>query len=178
MIAPSIDPFSAKNYEMPADEAARVLRYVGLLSGEDDPAARPFVRATARRAGSTATPTSSRPGRRRRATCRFVARLSRWDRLKDMAGVMAGFAEHVGGTRDAHLVLAGPSVTGVADDPESAQVLDECTVLWRSLPHAQRSRIHLACTPMRDPDEAAAIVNALQRHARRSCRRAWPRASA
>ena len=27
-------------------------------------------------------------------------------------------------------------------------------------PHAARSRIHLACTPMADPDEAAAIVNA------------------
>ena len=34
-----------------------------------------------------------------------------------------------------------------------------------ALPHAARSRIHLACTPMADPDEAAAIVNALQRHA-------------
>jgi trehalose synthase len=28
-----------------------------------------------------------------------------------------------------------------------------------------RSRVHLACVPMHDPDEAAAIVNALQRHA-------------
>ena len=28
-----------------------------------------------------------------------------------------------------------------------------------------RGRVHLACVPMADPDEAAAIVNALQRHA-------------
>jgi trehalose synthase len=28
-----------------------------------------------------------------------------------------------------------------------------------------RSRVHLACVPMRDPDEAAAIGNALQRRA-------------
>ena len=33
------------------------------------------------------------------------------------------------------------------------------------LPHAARSRVHLACMPMADPDENAAIVNALQRHA-------------
>jgi trehalose synthase len=56
-------------------------------------------------------------------------------------------------------------VTGVADDPEAAEVLEECISLWRGLPHAARSRVHLACTPMADSDEAAAIVNALQRHA-------------
>ena len=44
-------------------------------------------------------------------------------------------------------------------------MLEGCIGLWRSLPHAPRSRVHLACTPMADPDEAAAIVNALQRHA-------------
>ena len=69
-------------------------------------------------------------------------------------------------TASAHTsLLAGPAVTGVADDPEAAAVLEECIELWRALPHAARSRVHLACTPMADPDEAAAIVNALQRHA-------------
>jgi trehalose synthase len=33
------------------------------------------------------------------------------------------------------------------------------------LPHAARSRVHLACIPMADPDENAAIVNAIQRQA-------------
>ena len=61
-------------------------------------------------------------------------------------------------------MLAGPAVTGVADDPEAAEVYDDCVDRWRKLPHAIRSRVHLACTPMTDPDEAAAIVNALQRH--------------
>lgn len=78
---------------------------------------------------------------------------------------MHGFAEHVDAGTDAHLVLAGPAVTGVADDPESGEVLGECALAWRELPHARRRRVHLACTPMRDPGEAAAIVNALQRHA-------------
>ena len=41
-------------------------------------------------------------------------------------------------------------------------------IAWRAgaqLPHAARGRVHLACVPLADPDEAAAIVNALQRHA-------------
>ena len=85
--------------------------------------------------------------------------------MKDMAGVMMGFAEHVEFSLGAHLILAGPSVTGVADDPEAAEVYDDCIARWRALPHAVRGRVHLACVPMADPDEAAAIVNALQRRA-------------
>jgi trehalose synthase len=85
--------------------------------------------------------------------------------MKDMAGVMEGFAKHVDPALGAHLILAGPAVTGVADDPEAAQVYDDCVQRWRRLPHATRGRVHLACVPMSDPDEAAAIVNALQRHA-------------
>jgi trehalose synthase len=165
VIAPSIDPFSAKNYEMAPGEAVRVLRYVGLLAGADHPMPAPFVRRDGspgridRHADILQTgppPPSDRP---------LVVQACRWDRLKDMPGVMAGFADVVTRSSDAHLVLAGPSVSGVADDPESAQVLEECTAAWRALPHAQRARVHLACTPMRDPDETAAIVNALQRHA-------------
>jgi trehalose synthase len=78
---------------------------------------------------------------------------------------MEAFASHVDPALGAHLVLAGPAVTGVADDPEAAEVYDDCVDRWRRLPHEARSRVHLACTPMADPDEAAAIVNALQRHA-------------
>jgi trehalose synthase len=56
-------------------------------------------------------------------------------------------------------------VTGVSDDPEGAEVLQECIDAWRTLPHATQNRVHLACVPMTDADENAAIVNALQRHA-------------
>ena len=40
------------------------------------------------------------------------------DRLKDMAGVMQSFAEHIIDGRNVDLALVGPSVAGVADDPE------------------------------------------------------------
>ncbi|MEI4920517.1 hypothetical protein Q8G81_33695, partial [Klebsiella pneumoniae] len=78
---------------------------------------------------------------------------------------MIGFAEHVAVSTGAHLVLAGPNVRGVADDPEGGEVLDDVEHHWRELPSARRDRIHLACLPMTDIEENAAIVNALQRHA-------------
>src|SRR5262249_18485853 len=95
----------------------------------------------------------------------LVVQVSRWDRLKDPLGVLHGFAEHVAARLDADLILAGPTVHAVADDPEGHQVLDEVEQAWRNLPRVQRSRVHLACLPMADVEENAAIVNALQRHA-------------
>ena len=165
VIPPSIDPFSAKNEPMSARNVRLALGYVGLLDGDGNPPVVPFTR----RDGS--------PGRINRHVdvlqsgpaappdAPLVIQASRWDRMKDMPGVMKGFAEHVDPSLRAHLVLAGPAVTGVADDPEAVEVYDETVRAWRALPHAARGRVHLACVPMKDPDEAAAIVNALQRHA-------------
>jgi trehalose synthase len=165
VIPPSIDPFSAKNEPISQRNVRRILGYTGLIGGEGEVPAVPF----ARRDGS--------PGRINRRVdvlqtgpppppnAPLVVQVSRWDRMKDMPGVMTGFAEYVDPALGAHLVLSGPAVTGVVDDPEAAEVLEECNALWRELPHATRSRVHLACTPMADADEAASIVNALQRHA-------------
>ncbi len=165
VIPPSIDPFATKNVDLGPDGANDILRYVGLV-GDGGPAPRTTF---ARRDGSPGRvdrrvdilQTGPPPG----PDVPLVVQASRWDPMKDMAGVMDGFARHVDGTTDAHLALVGPAVHGVADDPEAASVLEGCIAQWRALPHAARSRIHLACVPMHDPDEAAVIVNALQRHA-------------
>jgi trehalose synthase len=98
----------------------------------------------------------------------FVIQVSRWDHLKDMQGVMAGFAAGVvghAGDRGAQLALVGPSVEGVIDDPEGAAVLGECVASWHALPLAARRRIFLVTLPMVDVEENAAMVNALQRSA-------------
>ena len=162
---PRSTPSPPRTSRSHSETCARILGYTGLIGGDGETPAVPFTR----RDGS--------PGRVNRrvdvlqtgppppADAPLVVQVSRWDRMKDMPGVMSGFAEHVDPALGAHLLLAGPAVTGVADDPEAAEVLEECIELWRALPHAARSRVHLACTPMADPDEAAAIVNALQRHA-------------
>ena len=59
--------------------------------------------------------------------------------------------------------MAGPETSGVADDPEAAEVLAECRDRWRSLPAAVRERTHLVSVPMDDLDENARVINALQR---------------
>ena len=165
VVPPSIDPFSAKNEPMSRRNVRLALGYIGLLDTGGSPPIVPFTR----RDGS--------PGRVNRhvdvvqsgppppVDAPMVMQASRWDSMKDMAGVMEGFARHVDPSLGAHLVLAGPAVTGVADDPEAAEIYNDCVDRWRSLPHAARGRVHLACMPMADPDEAATMVNALQRHA-------------
>jgi trehalose synthase len=92
--------------------------------------------------------------------------VSRWDRLKDMGGVMRGFAEHVAPAGPGYLMLVGPSVAEVKDDPEGAAVYAECRAQWQALPPAARARVLLLTLPLDDVDENAAMVNALQRHAR------------
>jgi len=80
---------------------------------------------------------------------------------------MRGFAPLANGDgRDAHLVLAGPDVRAVDDDPEGAAVYERVVSAWQALPPKIRRRVHLANLPMEDLEENATIVNALQRHAR------------
>lgn len=163
-IAPSIDPFSSKNRHLSQREVLSVLQHSGVVGGDVGAPLR-FTRrdgssgVVERRADIIQSGPAPEPG------TPLVVQISRWDRMKDMAGVLAGFAQHVDGTRDAHLLLAGPGVAGVADDPEAAQVFEDCERRWRALHPSMRSRVHLACLPMHDSDENALIVNALQRHA-------------
>lgn len=165
VIAPSIDPFSAKNELIEPDDVLRTLQRVGVLAGSASESDAGFTRRDGTRGrvrrpvdmvGTQPPPAPDVP---------IVLQASRWDSLKDMPGVMLGFAEQLAGLGEAHLILAGPEAIGVADDPEAVGVLEECRTMWRRLPAMARERIHLACVPMADPDEAAAIVNALQRYA-------------
>ena len=162
-IAPSIDPFSAKNKELSPEETEAILTSVGLLSGSQRAAGYQRFDGTRRRIdrGVDVVRTGPPPD----PAVPLVVQVSRWDRLKDMTGVLHGFADFVVVDHDTQLVLAGPVVSAVADDPEGAQVLAQCWEEWRRLPHHARSRIALACLPMADIEENAIIVNALQRHA-------------
>ena len=165
VIAPSIDPFSPKNQELDGNTVRAILERTGVVAGDGEGAAPTFVR----RDGSTGevirTASIVRSGAPPDVDTPLVVQVSRWDPLKDMQGVMQGFAEQLDGTTDAHLALIGPNVSGVADDPEGAEVLDECIDAWQELPHSARARIALVCLPMHDTEENAAIVNAAQRHA-------------
>ena len=77
---------------------------------------------------------------------------------------MSAFAEHCRHP-DAHLLLAGPSVADVPDDPEGAEVLAEIRRRRAALSRDVQARVHLASLPMDDIEENAAMVNAIQRRA-------------
>jgi trehalose synthase len=164
LVAPSIDPFSPKNQDLDPDTVRTVVGHVGLVA-DGHPAPAGFLRRDGSPGRVDHLADIVRTGPPPEVTTPLVVQVSRWDRLKDMQGLMEGFAEHVVTSTPAHLALVGPNVSGVADDPEGAEVLEECFAAWRDLPHAARARIQLVCLPMADVEENAAIVNAIQRHA-------------
>ena len=167
VIPPSIDPFSAKNAEMTAESIRGGLHQAGLVERLTDDGSLAF----SRRDGSPGAVRAHRgllldEDRPLPADVDVMLQVSRWDRLKDMAGVLSGFTDHMDlFPDDVHLMLVGPNVDGVSDDPEGAQVLRQCRELRATLLPSQRERVHLCCLPMDDVDENAHLVNALQRHA-------------
>jgi len=165
VIPPSLDPFTAKNGELSVSQVEAVLDRAGLVRGR-----------RGNPSGSIAS--NGVPGVVRSrsglieggqivpAEASVVLQVSRWDRLKDMAGVLTGFAERLPAfPDDVHLMLVGPETSGVIDDPEGAEVFEECRALRLEQPRASHARIHLCSLPMDDLEENAYLVNALQRHA-------------
>jgi trehalose synthase len=165
IIPPSIDPFSAKNELLEPETVRAILHGIGVLDGSYDPASpRRFMRrdgATGLVARTADVTADALPG----PADRYVLQVSRWDRLKDMSGVMRAFTDHVAPAGPGYLILAGPAVEGVTDDPEGRTVFRECLAQWRDLPAAVRLRVALVNLPLDDVDENAAMVNAMQRQA-------------
>ena len=162
IVAPSIDAFSPKNQEMDPAVVDAIVARIGIAPA-DQTGSPVFTRqdgseGRVERAAELDQESPVPPG------APLVVQVSRWDRLKDPQGVLRAFAEHVRHST-AHLLLAGPSVAEVADDPEGADVLAEVRAQRAALPPSVRERVHLACLPMDDVEENAAMVNALQRRA-------------
>lgn len=160
IVAPSIDAFSPKNQELDPAAIGAILGVSGLGPDGDS------TRATFTREDGT-------PGRVDRAAEMFqdepvpedaplITQVSRWDRLKDPEGVLRSFTDHLADT-SAHLLLAGPSVAAVSDDPEGAEVLAQVNRQRQELDPGIRGRVHMSALPMDDVQENAAIVNAIQR---------------
>jgi trehalose synthase len=149
IIPPSIDPCSPKNQPLAAEEARRLLVDVGLLAGAGRSA-----QARCRLVNEDGPPPPD---------ARLIVQVSRWDRLKDMPGVLTSFAKMtVDGPADAQLMLVGPDGGAVADDPEAAEVFEECRTQWCDLPAALRRRIHVVGLPIDDVEWNARAINALQ----------------
>jgi trehalose synthase len=163
IIAPSIDAFSPKNQELSPAETTAILRVAGFHHGPAD--GEPVFRRHDGSPGRVDRGAALVEDAPLRPETPMLLQVSRWDRLKDPLGVVEAFAAYIAPETDAHLVLAGPDVLAVADDPEGPEVLREAVERREALSPEIRSRVHLARLPMDDPDENAAMVNALQRRA-------------
>jgi trehalose synthase len=162
IVPPSIDAFSPKNQDLPPEAVRAILAVAGIAGGDHvgvrDALFHRFDGSPAR-VGRAAEIDQDAPVP---DDAPVVSQVSRWDRLKDPIGVLRCFAEHLRSDR-AHLLLVGPAVAGVADDPEGAEVLSEVRSHRDALPADQRARVHLVSLPMEDVEENAAMVNAIQR---------------
>jgi len=160
IVPPSIDVFSPKNQDLEPEAVQSILAAIGLGAGDH------FNRALFHRMDGS----QSRVDREAEIDqdgplpddAPVVSQVSRWDRLKDPVGILSLFGDHLR-DENAHLVLAGPSVAGVADDPEGAEVLSEVRARRDELPDEKRALVHLVSLPMVDVEENAAMVNAIQR---------------
>ena len=171
IISPSIDPFSPKNLLLTRPEVGSMLAGAGLVASTRPPRTVRFPRGNGRTGVLRHQATVLRDGPPPPASAPLVVQISRWDWMKDMAGVMAGFAESFDRRTGAHLVLAGPAVEGVADDPEATRVFEDCRARWEQLPQAVRRHVHLASLPTADHGENAVLTNALQRGATIVCQK-------
>jgi trehalose synthase len=166
VIPPSIDAFSPKNHALAFTSVTAVLRASGLAADRYHRHPRALFERLDGSVGRVQAKATLIEERQLWLGVPALVQVSRWDRLKDPSGVIAAFAEHVRAEdEEPHLVLAGPDVLAVADDPEGREVFDEVHARWSGLPRRIRRRIHLALLPMLDADENAVIVNALQRRA-------------
>jgi trehalose synthase len=163
VIPPSIDAFSPKNRDLSLEQVQSILTVAGIVSGASTSLAQ-FERSDGTLAQVLHRAEMVEESRAS-LTDRLVVQVSRWDQLKDPVGVIRGFAEHVAPYCNAHLIVAGPAVEAVADDPEGRQVLEDSVRAREALAPSVRPSVHLAVLPMVDSEENAVLVNALQRQA-------------
>ncbi len=166
-ISPTLDPSTPKNQELSDETVRAILAHTGIIEGTGSDDHRCFTRLDGAPGRVDRFADVIRLGPAPGSNTPLVVQISRWDFLKDPIGVMKGFGlcQEALCSSDVQLVLAGPNVHGVADDPAAASAFNAVLDSWRTLPHSHRSRVHLVTLPMADVDENAAIVNALQRHA-------------
>jgi trehalose synthase len=176
VVHPGIDPFSHKNRDLSVTKMMGILVNAGLQPAHEPVPTPNFPQPVLRVMpdGSLAVPGEFgllfRP---------IVLQVSRWDRLKGWRPLLDAFVRLKARVRAqatgelsprnqrrlelARLVLAGPDPSGVADDPEGAEVFAELRAAYLGLAPADREDVALLVLPMESRKRNALIVNALQR---------------
>lgn len=166
VIPPSIDPLSPKNMHLEDGTVQSLLKAVGILRSAGIPR-RVRVELPDGHIAVSNKVAITTDGELPDASVPLIVQVSRFDRLKDMSGVIQAFAYHTAGSSGAHLVLVAPDpkAANIADDPEAEGMFKIALDTWLRVPLGKRSKIHLVRLPMQDVDENALVVNAIQRHA-------------
>lgn len=162
VIAPCIDAFATKNRPLDGSDATAILDAAGIIPADRASRSPAWLRDGGTRVPVThrATMIEDEPIRGDRP---IVCQVSRWDPLKDHIGLMHAFVSRVRDDLGAQLVLAGPALGSVADDPEANRTLETLVSQWSRLAAAGRRRVHICSVPMDDVEENALVINALQR---------------
>ena len=164
VIPPSIDPFSAKNEVLDDAALPLFLAQIGMTSAPPHRKA-VFTRRDGTRGEVVRSGFIVAQGDAPDAMGNLVVQVSRWDALKDMQGVMAGFASQV----------VGRLMRTWRWSDRPPRVWPTTPRRWRSSSAAwpTGTRCHLGAPlavrlvslPMDDLEENAAMVNAIQRSA-------------
>ena len=165
IIPPSINPLSAKNQQLDPGTVQAILATIGVLDGGPPPAPGRFTRQDGTSADVTLAAMvtgEGRPGRPTRSSCR--SRAGTGSRTWPVSCSASPSMWQARG--DGYLMLVGPDVSKVSDDPEGGLVFAECLAQWQGLPAATRARVLLVNLPDDDVEQNAAAVNAIQRHAK------------
>jgi trehalose synthase len=127
ILPPFISPFNFKNCDLTPDAVRSCLAHCGL--GPDG--AGPGSDVVVTPAGTIRLRSAPKVmlERARRPDDPLITQVSRWDRLKDMAGVMEAVVGHV---RCGHLMLVGPDPTAIADDIEQQVWYADCVDRWQT----------------------------------------------
>ena len=163
VIRPSLNPLSPKNQELDPGTVDAILA-VTRLQPDGPLGDTSFVRldGTPGRVDRTVSLAEDEP---LPPDVPLLLQVSHWNHLKDPVGVVQMFAEEVAPECEAHLVIAGPDIAGVGDEPEARDVYQQTLSARERLDRPARSRVHIATVPIDDPEESAATINALQRRA-------------
>ena len=148
VMAPCIDVLLVKNRPLDPGERDAILDASGIVSSG---ASRRSVNGSNGTVTHRASKVEDEPVP---SESPIVMQVSRWDRLKDPAGLLRAFSSDANAeTLGAHLVVAGPQVQAIADDPEDAAVFAQVPRTWSALPLNARRRTHLICLPADNLEE-------------------------
>jgi trehalose synthase len=159
VLQPFISPSAPKNCDLDPQDTGSALANCGLnpqLAAGERVVRTPKGPVMLRSKASVVSEAPPEPGQP------LLAQVSRWDRLKDMHGVLDAF---ISSGTDGYLALVGPDPTAIPDDTEAAQWYARAVSAWRALPATRRRTVAIVCLPMDNLDENAVLVNAVQRAA-------------